>query len=73
MEFLADIVKGNINRKNSEHFHEFLRHYTAFFTHIIYATKDYAYHNLCGMTQNKDIVIVKGHKGSSVVIIKTWY
>ena len=31
MEFLADIVKGNINRKNSEHFHEFLRDYTAFF------------------------------------------
>ena len=71
MEFLADIVKGNINRKSSEHFHEFLRDYTAFFTNIIYATKDYTYHHLCGMTQNKDIVIVKGHKGSSVVIIKT--
>ena len=36
----------------------------------IYATKDYTYHNLRGMIQNKDIVIVKGDKDSSVVIMK---
>ena len=36
----------------------------------IYATKDYTYHNLRGMIQNKDIVVVKGDQDSSVVIMK---
>ena len=70
MESLADSVKGNIDHKNLEHFHEFLRGYTDIFTNNIYATKDYTYHNLRGMIQNKDIVVVKGDKDSSVVIIK---
>ena len=70
MESLADNVKGNINYKNLEHSHEFLRSYTDIFTNNIYATKDYTYHNLRGMIQNKDIVVVKGDKDSSVVIMK---
>ena len=70
MESLADSVKGNIDHKNLEHFHEFLRGYTDIFTNNIYATKDYTYHNLRGMIQNKDIVVVKGDKDSSVVIMK---
>ena len=37
MESLADSVKGNINHKNLEHFHEFLHGYT---DSNIYATKD---------------------------------
>ena len=53
-----------------EHFHEFLRGYTDIFTNNIYATKDYTYHNLRGMIQNKDIVVVKGDKDSSVVIME---
>ena len=69
MEFLADSVKDNIDHKNLEHFHEFLRGYTDIFTNNIYATKDYTYHNLRGMIQNKDIVLVKGYKDSSVVIM----
>ena len=36
----------------------------------IYATKDYNCNNLRGMIQNKDIVIVKCYKDSSVVIMK---
>ena len=40
------------------------------FTNNIYTTKGYAYHNLRGMIQNKDIVVVKGDKDSSVVIMK---
>ena len=70
MESLADSVKGNIDHKNLEHFHEFLRGYTDIFTNNIYATKDYTYHSLCGMIQNKDIVVVKGDKDSCVVIMK---
>ena len=41
MESLADSVKDNIDHKNLEHFHEFLRGYTNIFTNNIYATKDY--------------------------------
>ena len=70
MESLANSVKGNIDHKDLEHFHEFLRGYTDIFTNNIYATKDYTYHNLRGMIQNKDIVVVKGDKDSSVVIMK---
>ena len=53
-----------------EHFREFLPGYTDIFTNNIYATKYYTYHNLCGMIQNKDIVVVKGDKDSSIVIMK---
>ena len=70
MESLADSVKGNINHKNLEHFHEFLRGHSDIFTNNIYVTKDYTYHNLCGMIQNKDIVVAKGDKDSSAVIMK---
>ena len=70
MECLAESIKGNIDHKNSDHFHEFLCGYTDIFTNNIYATKDYTYHNLLGMIQNKDIVVVKADKGSSLVIMK---
>ena len=66
MESLADSVKDNIDHKNLEHFHEFLRGYTDIFTNNIYATKDYTYHNL----QNKGIIVVKGDKDSSVITMK---
>ena len=52
----------------SFHFHEFLRGYTDTFN--IYATKDYTCHDLRGMIQNKDIVVVQGDQDSSVVIMK---
>ena len=55
---------------NLEHFHEFLRGYTDIFNNNIYATKDYTYHNLRDMIQKKDIVVAKGDKDSSVVIMK---
>ena len=55
MESLADSVKGNIDHKDLELFHEFLCGYTDIFINNIYATKDYTYHNLRGMIQNKDV------------------
>ena len=70
MESLAESVKGNIDHKNLEQFHDFLRGYTNIFTNNIYATKENTYHNLRGMIQNKDIMVVKGDKDSSVVIMK---
>ena len=70
IESLADSVKGNIDHKNLEHFHEFLRGYTDIFTNNIYSTKGYTYHNLRGIIQNKDIVVAKDDKDSSVVIMK---
>ena len=70
VESLADSIKGNVDHKNLEHFHEFLRAYTDIFTNNIYPTKDYTYHSLHGMVQDKDIVVVKGDKDSSVVIMK---
>ena len=44
--------------------------YTDISTNNIYATKDYNYHNLCNMIQNKDIVVVKRVKYSSIVVMK---
>ena len=70
LEFLAENIKSNIYHKNLEHFHEFLHGYTNIFTNNIYATKDYTYHNLSGMIQNKDIVVVKGDKDCSVIIMR---
>ena len=61
MESLTDSLKGNIDHKNLEHFHEFLRGYT---------DKDFNYHNLRSMILNKGIAVVKGDKDSSVVIMK---
>ena len=36
----------------------------------IYGTKYYIYNNLRGMIQDKDIVVVKGNKDYSIVIMK---
>ena len=70
MESLADIIKDNNNHKNLEHFREFLRSYTDIFTNNIYAKKDYPYYNLRGMIHNKGVIVFKGDKDSSVVIMK---
>ena len=70
MESFADSLKGKIDHKNLEHFHEFLHGYANIFTNNTYATRDYTYHNLCGIIKNKDIVVVKGDKDCSAVIMK---
>ena len=58
METLAESVIDNIDHKNLEHFHEFLRGYTDNFTNKIYGTKDNTYHNpavLCSSDIYSDI------------------
>ena len=67
---LADSIKANIDDKNLEHFHEFLRGYRDIFANNIDAAKGYTYHNFLGMIHTKDIVVVKGDKDSSIVITK---
>ena len=64
MESLADTVKVNIDHKNLENFHKFLRGYTNISTNNIYATKDYI---ISVVQSNKDIIVVKGDKDSSIM------
>ena len=45
------------------------RSFTDICTNIIYAAKDYIYHNL----RDKDIIVVKGDKGFSIVTTKRSY
>ena len=59
-----------IFNENLEDLHEFLHGYTDVFTNNIYTTNNYTYHDLRGMIQNKDIVVVKGDKDSSIVTVK---
>ena len=69
MESLAVNVKGNIDHKYLEHFHEILRDQTDIFTNNIYAKK-HIYHIPCGMIQNKDILVVKDDKDSTIATMK---
>ena len=51
-----------------------MRGYTDIFTENVFQTKDYTYHNLKNLIRAKDVVIMKGDKDSSVVILnKTDY
>ena len=70
MESLADNVKNRVDHKSFIFYGSFSRGYTDIFTHNIYATIDYTYHNFRGLIQNKSIVVIKGDNGSSRVIMK---
>ena len=51
-----------------------MRGYTDIFTKTVFQTKDYTYHNLKNLIREKDVVVMKGDKDSSVVILnKTEY
>ena len=62
MKSLADNFKDRVDHRNLEHFHEFLPDYIDISTNNIYALKDYTYHNLRALIQNKDNVLVKNEK-----------
>ena len=62
MASVAVNVRDRIDHRNLEHFHEFLRGYTYILINNILATKGYTYHNLSGLIQSKDIVVVEGGK-----------
>ena len=52
-----------------ENFHEFLRGYTDIFSKNVLSTNDETYKNLKNLIRKSDIVILKGEKDSSVVIM----
>ena len=69
MESLAYTTSGKVQDNQLEEFHEFLRGYTDIFSKNIFATKDYSYHHLKRLINDKNTVVVKGDKDSSVVIM----
>ena len=51
-----------------------MRGYTDIFTDNVFQTKGYTYHNLKNLTQEKDVVVMKGDKEFLVIILnKTDY
>ena len=71
MESLADNVKYNIDHKDLEHVHKFLRGYTLIFTNNIYSTKIILIlASIVRLKKKKDIVNVKFDKDSSIVIMR---
>ena len=52
-----------------ENFHEFLRGYTDIFAKNVISTEDHTYKELKTLIHNKDVVILKGDKDSSIVIM----
>ena len=69
LESVAQRTLNDVNHTQLEDFHEFLRGYTDIFTRNILDTKDYTYHLLKNMINNKDIVVLSGDKDSSIVIM----
>ena len=57
IESLAANVNDRINHTSLDFFLEFLRGYTNIFNN-----KSHTNHNLCGLIQNEEIVVVKGDK-----------
>ena len=58
-ESLALRTSKEVSNLSLEEFHEFLRGYTDIFTKNIMGTKDYTYHTLKNLINNKDIVVLK--------------
>lgn len=65
-ESLADTVKDRINHTSLDFFFlEFLRGFTDMFNNKSYTTKNHTNHNIRGLIQNEEIVVVKGDKVST--------
>ena len=69
MESLAQRTSDDVSHLKLEEFHEFLRGYTDIFTKNVLNTKDYTYHSLKNIINDKDIVVLKGDKDSSILIM----
>ena len=46
-----------------------MRAYTDIFTNYIFATKDYTCHNLKDIIRDKDLVLLRGNRDSSVIVM----
>ena len=68
-ETLAQRLSDSVEAHRLEEYHEFLRGYTNIFTNNVFQTNEYTYHNLKNLIWEKDVVVMKGNKDSSVVIL----
>ena len=66
---LAQGTSDSVKARRLGEYHKFLHGYTDIFTKNVFQTKDYTYHNLKNLTQEKDVAVMKGVKDSSVVIL----
>ena len=74
LETLAQRTSGSAETHWLEQYHDCLRDYTEILTKNVFQTKDYTYHNLKKLIREKHVVVMKGDKDSSVVILnKTDY
>ena len=69
MESLAYSASKQVDPSQLENFHEFLRGYTDIFSKNVLSTNDETYKNLKNIIRKSDIVILRGDKDSSVVIM----
>ena len=58
-----------IDHSHLEEFHEILREYTDIPPKIVLKTEIFTYHNLKGITNYKNLVVLKEDKDSSLVLI----
>ena len=74
MESIAYIASDKVDQTDLENFHEFLRGYTNIFAKNMISTEDHTDKELKTLIHNKEVVILKGDKDSSIVIMnKTNY
>ena len=74
MELIAYITSDKVDQTDLENFHEFLQGYTDIFVKNMISTEDHTYKELKTLIHNKEVVILKGDKDSSIVIMnKTNY
>ena len=69
MESLAHSGSKQVDPSQLENFHEFLRGYTDIFSKNVLSANDETYKNLKNLIRKSDIVILRGDKDSSVVIM----
>ena len=69
MESIAYIASDKVGQTDLEKFHEFLRGHTDIFAKNMISTEDHTYKELKTLICNKDVVILKGDKDSSIVIM----
>lgn len=70
LEVVAEKVTNSLEKDVQEDFHEFLRARTDVLTKKVYLTKDYTYHNLKRIINDKTLAVVPGDKDACVVIMK---
>ena len=74
MELISYIASGKVDQTDLENFHKFLRGHTDIFAKNAILTEGHTYKELKTLRHNKDVVLLKGDKDSSIVIMnKTDY